>query len=466
MNGSRGRLTRRSFLKALGLSAGVAPFVPYLNRFAEAQTSPGFPRRLLLTYAPNGTVESRFWPVGTETAFTFPKGAITESLAPYQSSIVFAKGLTRTKGHGGGPHENAMGSLWTGSSLGPSTAQSGGYGFPLTASIDQIIVGKVPQTTPFPSLALSVAHDAQLPGPDQHAASKYMTYSGPNSPVLPDADPYHVFRTLVLTGSVGGPITAASVDRARAQMSSVIDLVQGDLKALSGKIDADDRAKVDAHVQGLREIEMRVQAASMQMAPQGASCSAPALPDGYAGMLYDNDSFPALVKMQTDLMVAALACDQTRVASLQWSRSLNLLRHTWLDPQAPEHHLNSHETTPAAVTWQYRMSYWYCQQFADLLGKLAAVKEGNGTLLDNTLAVWSYDMNLGAGHILPPHVVVLAGGLGGKTITGTTGRLVDYQGKYDWTQLLVTLCHAMGATDVNVVGNLGVPGSIPGLFNA
>jgi hypothetical protein len=461
-------LTRRSFLKALGLSASVAPFVPCLNRFAEAQTTPAFPRRLLLTYAPNGTVESKFWPVGTETAFTFPAGQITESLAPFRSSLVFAKGLTRTKAKGGGPHEIAMGSLWTGSALGPSGYQSGGYGFPTTPSIDQIIVGKVPQPTPFASLALSVAHDQQLPGADQHAASKYMTYAGANQPVLPDADPYHVFRTLVLTGGVGGPVTLASVERARQQMTSVIDLVQGDLKVLSTKIDADDRAKVDAHVQGLREIETRVQAAQNRMgAPQGAACNAPALPQGYAGNLHDNDSFPALVKMQADLMVAALACDQTRIASLQWSRSLSLLRHTWLgDPHAPEHHLNSHETTDTAVNWQYRMSTWYCQQLSELLTKLAAVKEGSGTMLDNMLVVWSYDMNLGAGHILAPHVVVLAGGLGGKTMTAPTGRLVDYQGKYDWTQLLVTICNAMGATDVNVVGDLGVPGSIPGLFRA
>src|SRR4051794_7042093 len=111
--------SRRNFLKALGLSASLAPFVPYLNRQAEAAAVPGFPRRLLLTFAPNGTVESKFWPVGTETQFTFPAGQITESLAPYRSSLIFPKNLTRQTPRGGGPHERAMGSLWTGSSLGP-----------------------------------------------------------------------------------------------------------------------------------------------------------------------------------------------------------------------------------------------------------------------------------------------------------------------------------------------------------
>ena len=455
--------TRRQFLKALGISAGLAPFVPYLNRRAEAAGSAGFPKRLLLTFAPNGTVEDRFWPSGTETAFSFPEARITAALEPYRGSLIFLKNLNRAKGRGGGPHENAMGSLWTGSSLGPSSEQSGGYGFPKSASIDQIIAAALPKDTSYPSLALSVAHSEQG-GADHHAATKYMTYSGPNQPVLPDADPYHVFRTLVLSGGGTPAMNAESVASARRRLASVIDLVMGDLTTLNGKLGVEDRAKVEAHVDGLRDIERRVQAPVNTNVP--AACTTPVLSDGFAGKLYDNDSFPGLVKMQTDLMVAALACDQTRIASLQWSRSLSLLRHTWLAPNAPEHHLNSHETTPEAVDWQYEISRWYCQQFADLLGKLSAVKEGNGTLLDNTLAIWSYDMNLGAGHVLPPHVAVLAGGLGGKINLAASGRLIDYQRKYDWTQLLVTVCHAFGVTGVSQVGDLGVAGAIPGLLNA
>ncbi len=455
--------TRRAFLKALSVSAGLAPFVPYLNQRAEAAGNAEFPRRLVLTFAPNGTVESRFWPTGTETAFSFPEGQITAALEPYRASLIFAKNLTRAKGHGGGPHENAMGSLWTGSSLGQSSDQAGGYGFPKSASIDQIIASRLAQQTPYKSLALSVAHSEQL-GADTHAATKYMTYSGADQPVLPDADPYHVFRALVLSGGGTPTLNAASVALSRQRLSSVIDLVLADLSELDAKIGSEDRAKVEAHIDGLRDLEKRVQVPLNTQVPE--ACSTPDVPAGFAGKLYDNDSFPSLLSMQNDLLVAALACDQTRIASVQWSRSLSLLRHTWLGANAPEHHLNSHETTEAAVSWQYRMSTWYCQQFASLLGKLSAVKEGNGTLLDNTLAVWSYDMNLGAGHILPPHVVVLAGGLGGKTITASGGRLVDYQRKYDWTQMLLSVCGAFGVTDLNRVGDLGVAGPIPGLFNA
>src|SRR5262249_38563388 len=133
-------MRRRTFLKGLGLTTALAPFLPCINRLAEAAApASAFPRRLLLAFAPNGTVESRFWPTGSETAFTFPAGQITESLAPYRKQLIFAKNLNRQKPHGGGPHEGAMGSLWTGSSLNMSPGGTDGYGFPNSASIDQII---------------------------------------------------------------------------------------------------------------------------------------------------------------------------------------------------------------------------------------------------------------------------------------------------------------------------------------
>src|SRR5690349_2231839 len=167
---------RRAFLKYLGLSAALLPFVPCLDGIAEAgPTGPAtpFPKRLLLTFAPNGTIESRFWPTGSERGFTFPKGAITESLAPYQSSLILAKGLTRSRGRGGGPHETAMGCLWTGSSLLADPSGTDGYEYASGPSIDQIVASSVPQTTPFPTVALAVEHDEQLGG-TLDATTRYM----------------------------------------------------------------------------------------------------------------------------------------------------------------------------------------------------------------------------------------------------------------------------------------------------
>ena len=452
---------RRAFLRTLGVSVALSPFIPYLDRIAEAAGAT-FPKRLVLTFAPNGTVQERFWPTGSESQFTFPKGAITESLAPYRTSLIFPKNLTRTKPRGASPHEGAMASLWTGSSL--LDDGKGGYAFAKGPSIDQILAGKLPQTTAYRSLALSVAHDEQLGG-DTEASTRYMSYSKAGTPVIPDPDPYHVFNALMLSGTAGGSpsaLTPDSLAAMRAQRKSVLDLVLAELDALDKKIGAEDRDKVQGHIAGLRDIERRLEAAATTPTSSSAGCSAPTLPQGYQKKLLDNDSFPALLQMQTDLLVAALACDSTRIATLQWSRTFSMLRHTWLDKNAPAHHTNSHLTTDEAVNWQYRMSYWYAQQLASLLGKMSNVKEGNGTLLDNSLVVWAYDMSYGAVHQLAPSVAVLAGKLGGAL---KTGQLIDFQSKFDWTQLLATICQAMGANDVTSLGDLGVPGVIPGLLS-
>src|SRR5262245_3728683 len=98
---------RRDFLTSLGAAGALAPFVPYLNRRAEAQGG-AFPKRLLLVFSGNGTVENQFWPTGGETDFTFAPGSITEPMAPYKSKLLFPKGMRRLSS-GSGAHEKNMG---------------------------------------------------------------------------------------------------------------------------------------------------------------------------------------------------------------------------------------------------------------------------------------------------------------------------------------------------------------------
>jgi hypothetical protein len=451
--------TRRELLAGLGLSAAVAPFVPYLDRFAEAATAA--PRRLLLTFAPNGTVESRFWPTGAEETFTFPAGCITEPLSPFRRSLIFAKNLKRARPPRSGPHEGPMASLWTGSSLDAN-------GLPRSGSIDQLIAAKLPRETAFASLEASVHHD-EKEGANQSETTKHMCYTAAGQPVPPESNPYTLFSRLMLTPSSGngGGVTTDDLARVRAQNQSVIDLVNGELAELSMKVGRADRAKIDGHVSALRDLERQLQAS--MPAPGGAmsagpaACTPPTLDPVYQTTVDSAAAFPQVLKLQSDVMVAALACDRTRVASLQWSRTFSMLQHTWVGITDP-HHTQSHKTDAASLDGQAKISNWYAQQLAYLLGRLSRVQEGSATLLDNMLVVWAYDMNDGAVHETQPGIAVLAGGLGGKLKTGSNGRLLDLAG-YDWNQLLATISLAMG-TDISQVGDLGKGGPIAGLLNA
>src|SRR3954447_16556663 len=176
---------RRRFLAGLGLSAAIAPFVPYLDRFAEAAPAAGFPRRLLLTFAPNGTIERKFWPTGADESFAFAPDCITGPLAPHRASLIFPRGLARARPARSGPHEGPMASLWTGSSVGADA-------FPKSASIDQLIAARLPRETSFASLEASVRHD-EKEGANQGIVTKHMCYSAAGQPVPPESNPYSMF---------------------------------------------------------------------------------------------------------------------------------------------------------------------------------------------------------------------------------------------------------------------------------
>jgi hypothetical protein len=447
-------MRRRKFLQAMGLGA-AAPFVPFLDREAEAQDG-GFPRRLLLIFTGNGTLADQFWPTGTETNFSFGAGSITEPLAPFKSKLLFPKGLRRVTS-GSGAHEKNMGGLWTCCKLVATN------GYPTGPSVDQVIAKEIQAGLAFDSLQFGVQSDSFNTGGNKPVL-KSMTYSGSNAVLTPEDNPIAMFNKLML-GNAGptpptGP-TPEELARIRAQKQSVLDAVRGDLQSLRTRIDADDRYKLDQHLQGIADIEKRI---SQPIDPGGTinGCFSPGAPSGTfadpaARKL--NQNFPAILDVQNKLAVAALACNRTRVASVQWSRSFSPIVHEWVDVHS-DHHTISHKGDADSIGQLHRINRWYGERFADLLRQLDSVKEGNGTLLDNTVVIWGNEAATGQ-HDASTAVFAMAGSCGGKL---RTGRLVDASG-YDWSQLLITVCHAMGATRVTSLGDLAMKsGDIPSLL--
>ncbi len=439
-------LKRRDFLAGLGASAALAPFVPYLNRRAEAA---GFPRRLLLILTGCGSVASEYFPIGNEAAYTFKAGSITEPLMPFRSKLIFPRNMRRVR-NGPGGHESAIVPLWTASSRNPGQPY-GGYA--KNPSVDQIIAKGMAAPTAFPSLEFGVQSDA---AGDNSKILSVMCYSGNDQPIQAEPSPYRMLDRLML-GSARSPtgIGPADLDRLRARRKSAIDLVGAELRALSAKIGRDDRIKLDQHLEGLSAIEKRLFRAPD--AVSSAACAAPTMQMGID--LKANASFPELLAIQNSLAVAALACDRTRVASLQWSRALSTVRHNWVGVST-DHHTLSHNTSPDAFKKKVQIERWFMTQMADLLGKLDAVPEGDGTLLDNTMVIYANELTNGAIHSVTPVITLVAGRGGGKL---KTGRAVDLP-SYDFSQLLVTACHVMGVTSVNKIGDLGSTGPIPTLL--
>jgi hypothetical protein len=428
-------LSRRRFVAGLGASLLAAPFVSLLRGRASAAPGDGVAKRLVVVFTPNGTIPSKWRPTGSGSSFSFPAGSILEPLATYKDKLVVIDGLDFREASN---HEGGMSHMLTGGGAAGNES--------LGMSVDQFVASRLSASggTRFPSLELGVQTSAWGGG-----VQTRMSYSGPGTYVPPDDSPSSVYTRLF--GDAGG--TPDEVDANLRRRQSVIDLVRGELTALESALGNEEKAKLDAHLTAVREMERG-------LGGGGGDCgSGPAIADLDP---YDNDSFPALGKAQTDLMVAALACDATRVASIQWSHTVGPPVFTWLGI-TDGHHGLSHagDGDQGAVGNLVKAERWFSEQFAYLLDKMAAVPDpvNGGSLLDSSLVVWCKEMGDSRLHVCEGVPFVLAGGGNGAF---ELGRFLQFDGE-SHTRLLVSICRAMGL-DNQTFGNPGFgTGELPGL---
>jgi hypothetical protein len=446
-------LSRRQLLKALGVTAAAAPMIPSLDGWAAPAAGPA--KRLLLVFTPDGTVPERWWPQGTETAFTFGTNHILEPLAKHKADMVFFKDVPRFNGGSGGAHEHAMGGLWTGNSISGNQV--------MAPSVDQIIAKQLGKQTDFESLQFGVQsfYNAGDANAKADSVNSYMIASGPKARMPAESDPSKMFDRIFGGFNPPTPASAGMApkpdpnnDRIRAEKQSILDFVKGDIGDVRLKVGKEDGAKIDAHLETIRDIERRLTGAT------GGGILAACAPGQKPAMLdlNKNENFPALIPLTNKMVAAAFACDRTRIASLQYSRAFSNHIHTWLGAKET-HHTISHGAGNAGILGNIQA--WYMNHISGLLDELKAVQEGGKPMLDNMLVVYGNELYLGWTHGVSPEPTWWAGKLGGTV--KSTGRFLDYGGKYNWNQMLTTIARAFGVM-VDKVGDLGTPGIIPDLL--
>ncbi len=421
-NGVTFRNSRREFLRNLGVSAAAMPFIanmPCLASPAQAKRK----QRLIVMFSPDGIVPNTFWP-DAEGVLTEFKESL-KPLEPFRSRTLTLHGVAdRVRGDGDG-HMRGIGCLLTGIELFPGNVQGGSdtpAGWSSGISIDQEIKGflqKDPATrTRFGSLEFGVMV------PERADTWTRMVYAGPNKPVAPENDPYQMFGKLY--------------GRAKDQetLKSVLDDLKEDLAKVRSKVSVQDRQILDEHSTLVREMETEIRAAGNNKE------LAHAVPVLEPGVRQDNDRMPVLSKLQIDLLVNSFAGDFARVATLQYTNSVGQARHRWLGIQEGQHDL-SHmpDSDTDAQDKLTRINKWYCEQLAYLAKRLSETPEpgGHGSLLDNTLIVWTNELGKGNSHTLDNIPFVLVGnGLDFKM-----GRSLNYA-RLPHNRLLLSLAHGMG----------------------
>jgi hypothetical protein len=406
-------LARRELLRRLAASAAALPFAAHAflpslglanDATAPAGGAPPVPagnlrrQRLVVIFSPNGTIPHHFWP--DEAAGKINKfKPILEPLEPFRDKTLLLRGVANRVRGDGDNHMRGMSCLLTGTELFPGNIQGGSdtpAGWSKGISIDQELKNFLqsrPETrTRFGSLEFGVA----VP----HRADPWtrMSYAGPNLPVAPIHDPYQMFEKLY----------GRTEDKESLKVA--LDALATELQQVTPQLGAEHRPLLEQHLTLVRQTQEELS----RDAQQDGAALPHAMPQLEPGVAEDNDTIPKHSRMNIDLLVNALANDFTRVATLQYTNSVSNARMKWLGIEEG-HHTLSHEpdSNQSAVDGLTKINHWYAGEVAYLLRRLAEISEpngGSGTMLDNTLVVWTNELGKGNSHTLDGIPLVLAGG--------------------------------------------------------
>jgi hypothetical protein len=469
-------MTRRRFLRDIGVSAGAVPLLAGLDTlYAKAQVPTVAKKRFIVMYTPNGQLYSSWRiPIDPTTAgptapfitdittgaglaalsdpttiwgrtATPTAGAVAPPLYNSASKLLILDRLSMiggrpayNNGHPGG-HQKGMGALLTGQVLQGGDNNFGNAGLANGISIDQVLAntlfkGKVK----FPSLQLAVMGTNDLYAYNDRQVDKEMSYAGPVTPIVPVSDPFVLFNTVF--GAGGGTSTATGSGPTPQQLAdkSVLDAVQADFMRLQTKLSSADWQLLQQHLTSVRDIETQLTSVFK------LSCSTPSAPAAPAGVNITGATAtlnwtevpgitPISGKMLMDIMIQAVACGLTNIVTFQWTHSEDNLSFPWLTLPPSQcnlngvgHHNMSHERDPNLLI----VDGWYASQFNYMITQLDGIQESGmpgTTVLDNSLLMYTSCLSDGSAHISDNAYFALAGSNGGYF---KTGQLIRYNDVY------------------------------------
>lgn len=423
-------LNRRALLRG---ALGTALSLPLLDAMSGSAWAgaPASPKRFVVFYTPNGTVPANFWP--TAEGRDFPLSPILEPLAKHRDDLLVLGNvdmLSALSGPGDA-HQKGTGQCLTATELqhgdfpGDAGAQAGWADH---ISIDQHIANHIGTDTPLRSLELGVA----VQGSDVYSR---IVYAGPGQPLPPENSPYTAYQRLFADALVD----PAVFERRLQRRQKTIDVVYDDFRRLRAKLGPDDRDKLEAHLLALGALEERLSRRAVQFTD---TCQP--LDQGIPIDASSVSNMPVVGPLQMELIAQAFACDLTRVASIQWSYSTSDHVYRFVDSDIREgHHLLAHkgDEDTRKVLQNTRINAWFASQLAELISLLKSIPEGEGTVFDHTVILWTNEQSKGNNHDRTGIPYVLAGSGGGHF---DTGRHVVQPSPVGHQQLMVSLMQAYG----------------------
>ena len=310
-------------------------------------------------------------------------------------------------------------------------------------SIDQIYAQKFGQDTPLPSIQLCIENvDATGSCGFNYSCvySDTISWSSPTTPLPMTIDPRMAFESLFGDGGT-------QTDRAARQRAnrSILDGIGREVTRLQKNLGAKDRNRLDTYLEGVREIERRIQKIEQYNA-SGVKRELPAAPIGVP------DSWEEHVKLMFDLQALAFAADVTRVSSFKMSRDTSNRVFPESGIKTPFHTMSHHGSTPSKILDYAKLNLYHMGLMPYFLDKLKNTPDGDGNLLDHTLLLYGSpmgDSNVHAHKRLP---VLIAGRASGK-VKGNLHLKCDDETPY--ANVLLTILHKLGIDQDSIGDSTG-----------
>lgn len=437
-------LSRRHVLRGFG-SVITLPFLESFRTHAfaaEVKKAVARPLRAAWLYIPNGVNVADWFPAGEGTSYTLSPSL--KEIEKHRADFSVISGLMQdwahAHGNGGGDHARAVATFLTGC----QPKKTAGADIHLGISVDQIAAQKIGHLTRLASLELSTDGQRSSGRCDSGYSCAYqfnLAWKNETMPMAPEMDPRLVFERMFGIGAAAGK--GEDAQRQRRLQKSVLDSVLGEAKSLQNKLNVADRRKIDEYFTSLRDIEQRIERAEKFQAEMPDV----KVPEGIP------DSYEQHIRVMFDLLALAFQTDTTRIATFMLAHDGSNRSFPELGVPDAHHYLSHHQSDPQKLAKIATIDRFYIRQFGYFLDKMKSIKEGDGTLLDNSMIVFGGAISDGNRHNHNNLPILFAGGGGG---TLTHGKRTVLKNDTPMTNLYLSMLERMGVPAERIGDSTGL----------
>lgn len=431
------QISRRTVLRGLGTLVAIPALEAMSHsplRGAEPSlTAEGAPKRMAFLYVPNGMHMEEWTPEKEGKGFDLKN--ILQPVKEFQSKMNILSSLTlngaRALGDGGGDHARSVAAYLTGA----HPRKTDGKDIKNGISIDQLAAEKIGSQTRFPSLELGTERSSQSGRCDSGYSCAYasnMSWRNESTPVAKEINPTAVFDRLFGDGQVKD--RGAAKHKRDKYRKSVLDFVQEDANSLKKQLGANDNRKLDEYLYAVRQIERQIVGADKLHIPESD------IPD-YPRPAGVPSQYEEHVKLMMDLMVLAFQTDSTRVQSFMFTNAGSNRNYKHVGANMGHHDSSHHGNNKDKQANIEKINVYHVSMLAYFLKKLDAVKEGDRTLLDNSMIMYGSGIGDGNRHNHHNLPIALFGSAGNSF---ETGRHIKYGRETPLTNLYVRILAEIG----------------------